>query len=200
MKYIFAGMIFALICGVIVFGQWTMPQQPLRNSGPAPLPSVIRNADGSVTNYFSCLKADDLGRWETVAVGGPVGLDVKGGHFHALPLVMPVDGRCSFAFEASDNRDDLQTAITEAFGTRSMKAAVGDIEFLILPDQQFPNFIRRESFVSVFSSGRKTNGAFDVELPAGYYRLVISNRHAMMMPKYVNFVLGKGPAAPAQIF
>lgn len=122
----------------------------------------------------------------------PFVYNINGGNSWSIPIVMPVPGNCKGGFDAKDNRDDLAVVVQDNLGRYIRKQPPGDIEILVMDEMNFAAFSRGKSFASFYSSGRQFSGDFNVPLPAGCFRLVISNRHSYLAGKQVTFTLGEG--------
>jgi hypothetical protein len=63
-----------------------------------------------------------------------------------------------------------------------------DIEVFVMNEDSYANWQNRHATRTYFSSGRMTQGTFDVELPsdAGTYYLVFNNRFSLLTQKTIN--------------
>ena len=115
---------------------------------------------------------------------------LNGGAAWQVPFFMPQPGRCVLAFESVDDRPDVAVVITDAMGRYIRKQPVGDIEIMILDPIQFNEFNRFKNYAARFSTGRQFSGNYAVDLPAGWYNLVINNRHSYLASKSVTVAFG----------
>ena len=120
---------------------------------------------------------------------------VAGGQW-AVPVSMPVNGRCVGSFESYDDRDDLAVVVTDNLGRYIRKQPQGDIEILVLDPFGLELRNKNRSYITTWTSGRSFGGSFDVPLAAGVWFFVISNRHSYLAPKSVTFTLGETKRIP----
>lgn len=95
-----------------------------------------------------------------------------------IPFYMPVAGRCVGSFDSYDDRSDAFKMVQDAAGRYVRVPVSGDIEILIVTDQEWARIrgaIGTLSYQAVYSSGRSYGGAFGVDLAPGWYHLVINN-------------------------
>ena len=130
--------------------------------------------------------------WETIDAAS-ITVKLRAGTEWVIPFRMPVRGRCAGSFDAFDDRDDVAVIIMDAAKGYIRQQPVGDIELLIFDVMNMANRNARRNYASLFSTGRRTSGAFDIDLPAGDYFIVLSNTHSYLTPKSVNFTLGRKP-------
>lgn len=107
-------------------------------------------------------------------------------------LFMPVSGRCVGAFTAYDASDDLNRTAANVL-SKYVDRPKGDIEVLILDYFQYAAWLKGRSNSPLYSSRPQLSGRFAVDLDAGYYKLVLSNRHSKFAPKTVDLMIGWPP-------
>jgi hypothetical protein len=129
--------------------------------------------------------------WQLRAASATV-YKLNGGAAWHYRFIVPVDARCVGAFLAEDDRSDLWTYAQDAAGKRigvPIKPK-GDIEIMILNLRQYDDFVNFRSHTAVYTSGRSFGDTFSVDLAAGWYELVVSNRHSILAGKSVTLAFG----------
>lgn len=68
---------------------------------------------------------------------------------------------------------------------RAQGGSRNDIEVYIIESDEFENLKNGNEFSSIYSSGRRTTGKFDLRLPAGDYMMILNNRFSLLTSKAV---------------
>lgn len=141
----------------------------------------------------SCLTHDGNG-WIVPLSAAATPFKIQAGGQYVVPVSMPVAGRCVGSFAAFDDRDDLAVAVTNA-ASKYIPPVKSDIEILVLDTAGLQRRNADQSYVNYWTSGRSIGGWFDIQLNAGVYFFVISNKHSYLARKTVLFSLGERPPA-----
>lgn len=129
----------------------------------------------------------------TIAAPQPEFYQLNGGAIWQWSFYMPQKGTCVGAFASTDDSSDIWNLLVgaaAAYAGVKPPTSKGDIQILVISENQWSAFNRDSSYRAVYSSGRSYGGTFRVELSPGWYRLVISNKHSHLAAKSVAFTFG----------